>query len=379
MTHLAQGATSSASNPLLDVWISDGRVLVDPDAGTLTFSIYDCSTEEKDAAGGVLVVGPHTVDLTADRIAYDPNLATPEPGHFAAAFTLSSSEPVGAHEIRWSWTRTTAPPITWQAETRDLTYTQRFDVLVGVPMGLGGGYALVSDFRDEGIECEMASDVRLLKLIKSQSEDVEQLTGRFFEPRFLDVHVDGTDGRILLVGPPIIALDGVSILDEPIELNPWSRELLIYNRHLRGYLDPDDRSAPRVEIPACNDIIDPYGGAYSYGYAYPPLRMGFPKSSQNVKIQGLFGYTDPDGTTIGCTPSGIKRAVMLLVKRNLPKLACENEVFDARMGGRAIMLKTRDQSVNFAAAGLGEGQYTSDLEIDRILSRFARPMRMGAT
>ena len=31
------------------------------------------------------------------------------------------------------------------------------------------------------------------------------------------------------------------------------------------------------------------------------------------------------------------------------------------------------------AAGLGEGQYTSDLDLDRLLSRFARPMRMGAT
>jgi hypothetical protein len=379
VTHIPQGSTSSASSPLLDVWVSNGRTLDDPDAGTLSFSIYDCSNEEKDAAGGVLVVGPHTVDLVNDRLVYDVERKLPEPGHFAAAFSLSSSEPTGAHEIRWSWTHTTVPPITWQTEVHQRFYVQRFDVLAGVPMGLGGGYALVSDFRDEEIGPELASDVRLLKLIRSQSEDVEQLTGRFFEPRFLDVYVDGTDGRILLLGPPIIALDGVAILDEPIMLEVGGREIVIYNRHLRGMVDPDDRNAPRVEIPDVDSMIDPYGGAYGCSYPYPPVRLGFPRNSQNIHVQGLFGYTDPDGSTIGKTPSGIKRAVMLMVKRNLPKLACDNEVFDARMGGRATMLRTRDQSVTFASAGLGEGQYTSDLDLDRLISRFARPMRCAAT
>ena len=380
MAHLPQGATSSAANPLLSVWISDGRVLVDPDPGTLTFSVYDLSNEEVEAAGGNLVFGPQAVDLTADRLQMDPASSPPEPGHFAAAWPMSGTEPLGLHEIRWSWTYTTIPPATPTTQTLAYSYAQRFDVLAGVPRGLGAvGYALVSDFRAEGFEPEMVSDVRLLKLIAEQSRDVEQLTGRWFEPRFMDVAVDGTDGTILLVGPPIIALDGVAIMDDPIAIDPTSREIVIYNRHLRGLTDPDDRNAPRCEIPEVYALIDPYGASYSYSYPFPPLRLGFPKSSQNVRIQGLFGYTDPDGTTLGCTPAGIRKAVMLLVKRNLPKLACDNELFDARMGGRATQLRTRDQSVSFASAGLGEGQYTSDLDLDRIISRYARPVRCAAT
>jgi hypothetical protein len=377
--HLAQGSTSSSSSPLLDVWISNGKVLVDPDPGSLHFSVYDISTEEKEADGGVLVFGPHAVDLTADRLSLDALTNPPEPGHFAAAWSVSGSEPTGAHEIRWSWTYTTVPPATSDTETRSYGYVQRFDVLAGVPRGLGGGYALVSDFRAEEYEPEMVSDVRLLRLISEQSADFDTLTQRFFEPRFIDVSVDGTDARSLLVGHPIIALDGVAILDDPIAIDPTSREIVIYNRHLAGMTDPDDRDAPRVEIPETYGLIDPWGGVYAYSYPWPPLRMGFPKSSQNIHVQGLFGYTDADGSTIGQTPAGVKRAVMLMVKRNMPRLACDNELFDARMSGRAMMLRTRDQSVSYASAGLGEGEFTGDLDLDRAIGRYRRPARCGAT
>jgi hypothetical protein len=189
---------------------------------------------------------------------------------------------------------------------------------------------------------------------------------------------------------PIIALDGVSIMDDPIAIDPNSREIIIYNRHLRGMVDPDDRWAPRLEIPEVYSLIDPYGSTYGFSYPYPPVRLGFPRSSSNVKVQGLFGYRDPDPgvawggaapawNPIGVVPEGLRRAVKLLVVRNLPRLACDVEVFDARMSGRAISLRTRDQSIQYAATGLGEGQFTSDPEVDRLLSLYCRPVRCAAT
>ena len=109
------------------------------------------------------------------------------------------------------------------------------------------------------------------------------------------------------------------------------------------------------------------------------MRTCFPQAAQNVRVQGLFGYTDPDGSPLGGTPAGIRKALMLLVQRNLPSLACETEGFDARFANRVISMETRDQKIAFASKGLGEGGYTGDIEIDGLLSLYARPLRLYAT
>jgi hypothetical protein len=358
---VAQGAVSSVASPLLELWVVDSKLIVDPDADSLSFTLVDVSTEDKECVP-VTVFGPQVVDLTADRIGTDV-------GHFAARFTLPAAEPLGAHEILWSWTLKGKPQ----------SYAQRFDVLAGVPRGLGWGYALVSDFRAEGIDAKKASDLRLLKLIKEQSEWIEQVTGRFFEPRFMDTPIDGTDSLKLLLGYPILALQGVSILDDPIAIDPASRELVVYNRHLRGLLEPDDRDAPRVEIPEVFPLLDAFGSYANDDASSFVLRTSFPQSAQNVRVQGLFGYTDPDGSPLGRMPTGIRKALLLLVMRNLPSLACETEGFDARFVNRVTSMETRDQKIHFASKGLGEGGFTGDIEIDNLLSLYARPIRLYAT
>lgn len=361
MAHLARGAVSSAANPLLDIWVSGIALLADPDAGSLAFTVNDISTEEKEMVP-VVTIATTLVDLVVDRLGTDV-------GHFAAAFTVPSAEPEGLHEIVWTWTLLTVP----------YTYVQRFDVLPGVPRGYGtGGYGLVSDFRAEGLSVASATTLRLLKLIIEQSAYIDEVLGQFFEPRFLDMNIDGTNSRKLIVGAPIIALLGFKMLTETITLDPLARELVVYNRHLRGMLEPDDRRAPRIEVPENFPFFDTLYGTTQVGTLTPSL-YGFPKTSQNVKVIGLFGYTDPDGTNLGRTPFGIRKALMLLVRRNLPTLACDTDGFDIRMANRVTSMTTRDQSISFAAPGLGAGVFTGDQEIDNLLSRYKRPIRMYAT
>lgn len=357
MTAVAQGATSTAAVPLLSLWTSNGKLLDDPDAGSLSFTIVDVSTEAKEADPVTRVT--HTVNLTDDRIG---SSTTP---HFAAVFELEADEPTGAHEIRWTWEMDDVPQ----------TYVQRFDVLAGVPRGLGGGYALVSDFRAEGITKNDVTDIRLLKLIAEQSAFIEKVTRRFFEPRHIDLRLDGTNSGTLLLGQPIIALDLVKVGDTTLDIDPANRNLLIYNRHLAGLLDPDDRDVPCVRIPELVEYLGLDVGLYPQDYYYQLTDIGrFYKSPQNITVSGLFGYTDQDGGPIGQTPAGIRRLALLLVQRNLPKLACTEDALRARFANRVTSARTRDQSISFASDGLGQGGFTGDIEIDTLFATYCRPL-----
>jgi len=359
MTAVAQGATSTAAVPLLDIWTGNGKLLDDPDAGTLTFTVVDISTEAKEIVP-VESVAEHTVNLTTERIGTGP--------HFAAVFALDDDESLGAHEIRWAWEVNGVP----------FSYAQRFDVLAGIPRGLGGGYGLVSDFRAEGFSPTTISDVRLLKLILEQSAFIEKVTGRFFEPRYLTVKVDGTSTATLILGQPIIALDLVSIRDTLLDIDPADRALLIYNRHIAGLLDPDDRVVPRLQVPELTAFYGFDTGAYAYDYEVLGGPGRFVRSPQNVTVSGLFGYTDPDGSPMGQTPAGIRRALKLLVIRNMPKLACSEDVLDARFANRVTSMRTMDQSITFSDKGLGEGGFTTDLEIDTLLAAYVRPIGIAS-
>lgn len=82
MTAVAQGATSTAAVPLLSLWTSDGKLLDDPDTGSLSFTIVDVSTDAKEADPVTRVT--HTVNLTDDRLG---SSTTP---HFAAVLDRKS-------------------------------------------------------------------------------------------------------------------------------------------------------------------------------------------------------------------------------------------------------------------------------------------------
>lgn len=359
MAHLARGASSTPANPLLQIWTPASGLLVDPDPGSLKFTITDVHTEDLECDPAT-VIPLTTVDLSAHRIGTGH-------GQFAATFDMPVDAAIGAHEISWSWTYKSQP----------FSYNERFDVLPGVPRRIGhAGYCLVSDLRAHGFDEASLSNVRALKLIADQSSYIDKVCERVFSPRMMDLRLDGSGSRVLLLDQPIIALASLLIHEDVLSLEQDNvREVVICNRHIYGMVDPDDRVAPRLELPDPFPLPDEifFQGWMS---ARVPLRFAFSRNSQNVRVRGLFGYTDPDGSPIGKTPNDIRKATILLAVRNMSLLSDPDADFDAKFKNRVTQMVTRDQQIQFSDKGLGEGAYTSDIEIDRLLDQYRRPMRI---
>jgi hypothetical protein len=377
MAAVARGQTVNAASPVLTfVTVVTGTAVVDPggsgtglgSAGTLfppyalQWSVFDVSTDDK-MANPVQTAGPTSVDLVADLVS---------PGVYAVDWDCPGDEPLGLHEVRWTLTATsTSAPQTFRRE---------FDVLRAVPALGQRGYALVSDFRREGIPEEKASDVRLQLLIEQWSGMVDFWCRRFFEPRPMSILLDGSDSTTLNLGYPLIGVSAISAVDDAGSPNPVDMTgLRFYNRHItQGMLTPDDREAPRIEFVLMQPILVGMDNAYYPAQSYRAGRWA--RGTQNVQVTGVFGYTDLDGSPSGTIPSLIRRAVQLLVLRNLPKLGRANERFDALHRHRITTESTRGQSYSLSPwRGGGGGGYSGDPEIDDLLERYTAPIALAST
>lgn len=359
--------TSSATDPILDLWIQVPLVVDDGTGATLSqlaapvslaWSIASVSTETEGLAPAVVATG--TVDLTADKVAGVV-------GHYAAATApadWSTSLP-GRYAITWSFVLVLGGP-TGRAR-------REFDLVAGsAPADLcHAAYCLVSDMREEGVRAKDASDMRLLRSIHLASRAIEGYTGRFFEPRYQSISSDGTGGRAVQFDDPLIAVQGIS-LGNPVQSNVGLGSLRLYNRHITARLtNPDDRDNPMVEFVHYRDIFGRQRSASidSPLFGVPFRDLFFPAGVQNVNVTGLWGYTDWDGSPCGATPYMIRHACKLIVQREWRKLT--DDLRDDRKRYRLTSERTRDQSYNLDK--VTEGPFTGDREIDDILLRFHRP------
>jgi hypothetical protein len=291
-------------------------------------------------------------------------------GMYVARWSPAADAPTGPYEIRWF--------VRMAAASGEHAFTNRFEVL-GSSNGISAGaYALVSDLRDEGVTVEQASDARLQRLIDLASRYVDRATGRFFTPRRQSLRVDGRGGRALLLSQPIIAVRAVEIFPavgfRGFSLPVDTDFLRVYNRHLtEDLILPDDRDNPRLEFFHSEDF-----------YGEQPARWGFPRldnlvwpsGPQTVLVDGVFGYTDPDGSPSGRTPDLIEHVTKLLVMRELPLLADADGREDAQRRFRIISEKTRDQSYTLEPLR-GTGAFTGDPAIDTVLAGYCRPPDVG--
>lgn len=356
MPALARNQASSCTHPVLDLFTQVNGVLVD--VAALEFQIFDVSDAGKQQ--DPVQVYPATVGTRA-QVNVGAGCPTGDKlstGHFVARWTPPVNEAIGTHEVRWFFRLTPSSP--------EQTFREEFEVLVEVAGFSATGYALVSDLRSEGITAAQASDARLQTLIALASRYVERMTGRFFEPRPQELRLDGTGGRALLLGQPIVGIERVAIdsnpfspADLPIDVSVFR----VYNRHLsQGLLLPDDRDNPKLEL---------FHRESRFG------NLVWPKGQQNVTVQGVFGYTEPDGSPTGRTPELIRRAAALLVMRELPLLGNVDAREDAQRRYRLTSERTRDQSYTLEALRV-QGAFTGDPEIDNILQAFQRPSDFGA-
>ncbi len=351
MLTIAKGTALTLTEPRLEFvhYLPSGMV-AEPFAAS--FEVYDASSETKFLAP-VSVVAETAIDMDADRIAT---------GRYAAQFTLPGGASSGKHFIRWRW------------ESIEGAVVQSYDAWFDVQtFSAPSFYATVSDLRAEGIGIKAVSDARLVQLLRRATTFIERVTGRFFEARYATLYADGKATSTVLLGQPIIALESLAFAAgpiRPIDFVISNEDFRIYNRHLRGQMQPDDRDDPKVELFRW-DVEGPYGLGH----------LVFPRGQQNIALRGWFGYTDPDGSLLGRTPDDITLATMLLVQRDMAKLGGAGGSFaDGRLRGRLLSETTRDQSYTLADPtkfGLSTN-ITGDTTIDQLLLPFMRPPAMGA-
>ncbi len=353
---LALGTDSSCAIPALKLFAVDpaDSFLKDIDAGTFTIKAPDGST----------VAGPTAIDTADCPVGH--RLGT---GRYVAPFTTPST-PKGVYTVEWSFTFVSGGP--------SYTQTQSFEVLGTVGNPLARTYTTVEAMRAAGIKPTKIKAGALRDLIVLASAYVDMFTGRFFEATAKTVKVDGTGARGLLLNEPIVAVAGASILIEtfqPSDSVVSQNGYRVYNRHLsQGLLDPDDRDNPKLEFFFHSDVDIPSGSVtFLDDFVWTIGR-------QNIKVEGVFGFTEPPGP-IGTTPPLIEHATKLLVLRNAPALTDGDKRADALNAWRIMELRTRDQQIKYGLPVSGSaaiGSFTGDPEIDTILSRYTRPVQLGA-
>ncbi len=364
---------SSRANPILDMWFQMATTVDDDNTGTvqsiltnpsaLSFKVF---AEQSDGAMALLLT--KTSDLVADQI-QDPLTGTPQPGHYAAAFAASDLSPqpaIGSRcEIVWTWT---------MPNGATGTAFREFDFLP--QPSVAHGYCLPSDLRAEGFSRARFSDSRLLRLIQLESGRIDRITNRFFEPRYQSQTLNGTGGRAMQLGDPIIALQLVT-LGNPVVNTIQAESFRVFNRHITaGILSPDDRQDPKIEFVHYRDIFGRQRSASidSPLFGVPFRDLFFPAGVQNVNITALFGYTDPDGSCTGGTPELIRHACKLLVAKQAYKLGDDSR--DEAKRHRIVSEGTRDQ--RYQLQEVTEGALTGDREVDDILLSFIAPLTIGA-
>jgi hypothetical protein len=160
-------------------------------------------------------------------------------------------------------------------------------------------YISIDDLRDEGFPSCDFPDRRANKAIKQAQAFIERITGQWFEPRELTLTLDGWANFEHVMDVPIISVfelrfrnnDGTA----PHIVDP--AEYAVYNRHLsQGLLNPDDRQNPLLAFKRFGDDSIHRHDVTRVSRAFPEFSRFFERNKQNVQVQGVFGFTDPDFT-----------------------------------------------------------------------------------
>ncbi len=375
MATLEQEATSDCANPILDIFF---RVLgVPTDVFLLEYQVFEQVTSPPTLIQVFPPAGRALVDLT-DCPAGD-KLDT---GHYVAEWVVPAAEPIGIHILKWFYKQNVGSP--------EREFQEEFTVLAAGAPSTGQGYCNVTDLRDAGVPStglNGKTDAELDTLITRATILVDRYTGRFFEPRSLVIRIDGTGRHGLLVGDPIISINTITLISDDFVSNQVIElaDVRIYNRHLtERLLNPDDRENPKIEFLEFDRRHESLGGINgdSAHHLFHPHR--WPEGTQNVELDGVFGYTDfTTATTQGITPDPIREVTCLIVLRMLAAAFSEpdkrSDVLDA---WKVTEYKTRDQTIKYAdpskLGGRGVGAFTGDPQIDSVLAMYTRPPMFGA-
>ena len=374
MPSLARGESSSAANPVLDMFTAVGNPPVATDVSLLEFAILDISTPAK--KGVPVQVFPDTGPGTFFPL--DPANAAPGPGPdpgvrlgvgaYFAPYTVPLDAAIGDHKIVWQFQENALSPLE--------TLSEEFFVTEGALLG-PTLYCGVTDLRNEGYTDPPFTDARINALIPLASRYVDKMTGRWFGVRpFADPDfflVDGKGGRVLHLEIPIIRIDSLSIQAQGL-FNPditliTADNYRVYNRHIKGNTLRDDREDPRIAMIPRRVVETVASGLL-------PAPFFFPEGRQNIFLEGLFGYTDFDGSATGKVPDLIRQVTCRLVARDL--LLDSDSCAKLNVKNKFMIRSDKEGDTTIKLQNIWlKGAFTGDAEIDNILIAYKRPAHIG--
>lgn len=363
---LLRGSTVGSALPKIFFGYQEARPLI----GGLLKELETLSFVVTDPLGATHTAST-AVDVVLDLLA---------PGVYFASFATAGVDPLGVYTVTWTFTIDGGSP-----QTGITKFTLRDE-----QFPLAEGYVQVEDMIAEGVPVQpiVATGIpaaRLVSRLEKASRFVEDFTHRVFCPTVMQLALDGRGGRQKQMEQPIVAIGQVLITAGVFETDDGillDTDLIIYNRHIRQNLrSPDDREDPRIEFfGGPGNRAGTRSGDISY-------LSGFQDLPQNVEVDGVFGYTDPDGTAWGKTPASIKEVVMLIAIQELESLYTQTDGgTTGAAGGPVVSERSFDQSVEyanlvFAQQGSGSayaGVITGDPRIDRILAMYSAPPEFGS-
>jgi hypothetical protein len=199
------------------------------------------------------------------------------------------------------------------------------------------------------------------------------------------VTVDGVEDNTLWLDEAICAIERVEIAtawSDGYTIEP--AEYRVYNRHLTQRLTaPDDRDFPQIGYRARSNQY------WSIATAATPWIVSSRMSwggigRQVVRVKGVFGYTDWDGSPVGRTPLKASWVTMRVALKTLAPAYSGGGLSSVVVspGGTITSMKTREQSITWdapklSAAGSGYdsmARYTGDAAIDSVIEMLCRPI-----
>lgn len=389
---LVRGVANNSANPrVLFAWqpvgvndVVDGGGFFQP-ITTLSFRILDPSGAEYIAS---TVVDTSDDDNLLDRV--------DEGGKgriVILPFTILAAASIGTYTAEVTFVAT--PEGGTALPSKTVTYT--FRVLDEAHPYVENAYAQIQDMLDNGFPVADPapaggfSTAQAALALRLASDYVEAITSRIFNARYLSCDLDGEGGPTKQTEHAIVGLTDVAFTFTtftPADLPIEAGDLRVYNRHMRqGMLEPDDRNDPRIEFLRTPVYRFPRNQVLGDSDLFSSS-VGFVESQQNIKVRGMWGYTDRDGSPFGRTPALIVNATLRLAARELEPLWVSIGGAGGSSGsaaGPVVEEKTLDQQVKYSdvatsgnASSAYVGSFTGDARIDQILALYMAPPKFRA-
>ena len=368
MRGVTKGEQSIALNPILQFFARNGEYLADAIAATYTIQdVHD------PAAGPVTKVATTPLNLTDNPPGNRLGL-----GRYFIPTGDTSDWHYGTHRVLVNYQMTAAGRMYSQAID--------FEVLSPTLFSTGQrytGYAATRDlYRDNYFSIGSQPPQQLHGYINRVSTQIEVMTQRYFEPRYLEMRVSGRGGGTLFLGEALVAVDQVARIEV---LNDGERTYYpytfgsyrVFNRHLDGILNPDDRDNPRLTVSRDDDVL-------GYYIRYQTRFWVWPSGDNNISVRGVFGYLDPeqqsDFVALGHTPEDFVQIIGTMVSRLAEDPTLTSPA--TWRPGTIRMYKTRDQQIQFSGPSGSSVMitgFTGDPMLDQLLMRFVKPMNVDYT